>query len=252
MEIRSRFPRRLAQVNQATWKGVGESPGWFFWEIMWYSFTYNHRSWKWLYLKGNYYWRAPCFTSMIMGGRVFVQMRLNTKHCRNQSCLTSLVTIHWYLWQVRETIARWHLVAWMQTTSQSCDEQLFLFVFDCKGIYWIGSKSKLDLNDIRTPFFPRLRCSFGGPGWKHGYCTSAATIETAAPSEKVLICTAWLRSLPLLDLFRFNRADQRSWRHMGHCCVDPFLTDFVLRGCKTAQFMQELSSARGTALLSES
>ena len=36
-----------------------------------------------------------------------------------------------------------------------------------------------------------------------------------------------------------------------HCCVDPFLTDFVLRGCKTAQFMQELSSARGTALLSE-
>ena len=30
----------------------------------------NHGSGKWRYLKGNYYWRDPCFISMIMGGRV--------------------------------------------------------------------------------------------------------------------------------------------------------------------------------------
>ena len=31
---------------------------------------YNHGSGKWLYLKGNDYWRGPFCTSMIMGGRV--------------------------------------------------------------------------------------------------------------------------------------------------------------------------------------
>ena len=37
-----------------------------------YSFSHNHGSGKRLYLKGNYYRRDPFFTSMIMGGRVFV------------------------------------------------------------------------------------------------------------------------------------------------------------------------------------
>ena len=31
-----------------------------------YSFSHNHGSEKWLYLKGNYYWRDPFSTSMIM------------------------------------------------------------------------------------------------------------------------------------------------------------------------------------------
>ncbi len=35
-----------------------------------YSFSHNHGSGKWLYLKGNYYWRDPFLTSMIMGGSV--------------------------------------------------------------------------------------------------------------------------------------------------------------------------------------
>ncbi len=35
-----------------------------------YSFPHNHGSGKWLFLKGNYYWRDPCSSSMIMGGRV--------------------------------------------------------------------------------------------------------------------------------------------------------------------------------------
>ena len=35
-----------------------------------YSFSYNHGSEKWLYLKGNYYWRDPFLTSMIMGGKI--------------------------------------------------------------------------------------------------------------------------------------------------------------------------------------
>ena len=30
----------------------------------------NHGSGKYLYLKGNYYWRDPFLTSMIMGGSV--------------------------------------------------------------------------------------------------------------------------------------------------------------------------------------
>ena len=34
-----------------------------------YSFPHNHGSGKWLCLKGNCYWRDPCLTSMIMGGR---------------------------------------------------------------------------------------------------------------------------------------------------------------------------------------
>ena len=34
-----------------------------------YSQHHNHGSGKWLYLKGNYYWRDPFFTFMIMGGR---------------------------------------------------------------------------------------------------------------------------------------------------------------------------------------
>ena len=32
--------------------------------------SHNHGSGKWLYLKGNYYWRDPFFTSMFIGGRV--------------------------------------------------------------------------------------------------------------------------------------------------------------------------------------
>ena len=35
-----------------------------------YSFSHNHGSGKWLYLKGNYCWRGPFLTSMIMGGSV--------------------------------------------------------------------------------------------------------------------------------------------------------------------------------------
>ena len=35
-----------------------------------YSFSHNHGSGKWLYLKGNYYWRDPFLTSMITGGSV--------------------------------------------------------------------------------------------------------------------------------------------------------------------------------------
>ena len=38
-----------------------------------YAFSHNYGFCvKWLHLKDNYYWRDPCFTSMIMGGRVFV------------------------------------------------------------------------------------------------------------------------------------------------------------------------------------
>ena len=33
-------------------------------------FSHNHGSGKWLCLKGNYYWRDPFLTSMIMGGSV--------------------------------------------------------------------------------------------------------------------------------------------------------------------------------------
>ena len=39
----------------------------FFFEI--YTFSHIHGSVKWLHLKGNYYWRDPFFTFMIMGGR---------------------------------------------------------------------------------------------------------------------------------------------------------------------------------------
>ena len=35
-----------------------------------YPSSHNHGSGKWMHLKGNYYWREPFFTSMIMGGRV--------------------------------------------------------------------------------------------------------------------------------------------------------------------------------------
>ena len=35
-----------------------------------YSLSHNHGSGKYLYLKGNYYWRDPFLTSMIMGGSV--------------------------------------------------------------------------------------------------------------------------------------------------------------------------------------
>ena len=35
-----------------------------------YQISHNHGNWKWLYLKRKYYWRAPRFTSMIVGGRV--------------------------------------------------------------------------------------------------------------------------------------------------------------------------------------
>ena len=43
------------------------------WLHVFYSFSFfshNHGSGKWLYLKGNCYWRDPFFTSMIMGGKV--------------------------------------------------------------------------------------------------------------------------------------------------------------------------------------
>ena len=43
------------------------------------SFSHNHGSEKWLYLKGNYYWKGPCFTSMIMGGRVITSYLPATK-----------------------------------------------------------------------------------------------------------------------------------------------------------------------------
>ena len=35
-----------------------------------YPFSHNHGSGKWLFLKGNYYWRDPFSTSMTMGERV--------------------------------------------------------------------------------------------------------------------------------------------------------------------------------------
>ena len=38
-----------------------------------YSFSKNHGSRTWVYLKDNYYWRNPFFTSMIVGGRVRIQ-----------------------------------------------------------------------------------------------------------------------------------------------------------------------------------
>ena len=41
-----------------------------------YSFSDNHGSGKWLCSKGNYYWRDPFSTSMIMGGSVDC-------HCHN-------------------------------------------------------------------------------------------------------------------------------------------------------------------------
>ena len=43
------------------------------------SFSHNRGSGKWLYLKGNYYWRYPFSTSMIMGGRVRIGNFLPTK-----------------------------------------------------------------------------------------------------------------------------------------------------------------------------
>ena len=38
-----------------------------------YSFSHNHGSGKWLYLKDSYYWRDPFFTFRIMGVRVNLQ-----------------------------------------------------------------------------------------------------------------------------------------------------------------------------------
>ena len=35
-----------------------------------YLASHNHGNGKWLYLKGNYYWRGPFLISMIMGGSV--------------------------------------------------------------------------------------------------------------------------------------------------------------------------------------
>ena len=35
-----------------------------------YHISHNHGNWKLLYLRPKYYWRAPRFTSMIVGGRV--------------------------------------------------------------------------------------------------------------------------------------------------------------------------------------
>ena len=37
-----------------------------------YSMSHNHGSGKWWFFKGNYYWRDPFFTSMIMGGIVLL------------------------------------------------------------------------------------------------------------------------------------------------------------------------------------
>ncbi len=46
-----------------------------------YTFSHNHGSVKWLYLKGNYYWRDPFFTSMITGGRVIVRGDTRSRDC---------------------------------------------------------------------------------------------------------------------------------------------------------------------------
>ncbi len=40
-----------------------------------YSFSHNHGSGKWPYLKGNYYWGDPFLISMIMGGSVDVSLK---------------------------------------------------------------------------------------------------------------------------------------------------------------------------------
>ena len=49
---------------------MNSSGGWAMKGSLMYSFSHNHGSGKWLYLKGKCYWRDPFFTSMIMEGRV--------------------------------------------------------------------------------------------------------------------------------------------------------------------------------------
>ncbi len=70
------YPLGTSPFSQL-WKGKIESS--MFWEgrcwflghySLMYSISHNHGSGTWLYLKGNYYWRDPFFTSMIMGGSV--------------------------------------------------------------------------------------------------------------------------------------------------------------------------------------
>ena len=48
----------------------GELPSPLTWVGTGYSFFHSHGSGKWLYLKGNYYWRDPFFTFMFIGGWV--------------------------------------------------------------------------------------------------------------------------------------------------------------------------------------
>ena len=59
-----RVEREFIPTNRFGWKEVLKSG------CVVYSFSHNHGSGKWLYLKGSYYWRDPFLTSMIMGGSV--------------------------------------------------------------------------------------------------------------------------------------------------------------------------------------
>ncbi len=56
-------------MSSGQWKGDRLLDG-FKDQPTFYSVSHNHGSGKWLYLKGNYYWRDPLLTSMIMGGSV--------------------------------------------------------------------------------------------------------------------------------------------------------------------------------------
>ena len=56
---------------------------------------------KWLFLKGNYYWRDPCsFTSMIMGGRVYQFMGVSKNRGTPKSSILIGVSIinHPFWW----------------------------------------------------------------------------------------------------------------------------------------------------------
>ena len=64
----------MAPRSWRCWRWWAEFP-WFFLgfgepKMEDYSLSHNHGSGKYLYLKGNYYWRDPFLTSMIMGGSV--------------------------------------------------------------------------------------------------------------------------------------------------------------------------------------
>ena len=68
-----------------------------------YSFSHNHRSGKWSYLRGNSYWRDPFLTSMIMGRRVILK---NKKENNRQ------LHIWWVFWVGGMGEATWRHPQW--------------------------------------------------------------------------------------------------------------------------------------------